>query len=218
MRKVNAMLDGSSTLAETGASARATTPPQGTRETVLVFEGGGALGSYQAGVFEALAASDYTPDWVAGISIDAINCALIAGNARERRVEQLRRFWQEITLQASPWPLALGSNLSDGHRRVKLVRCADLRPAGLLCAAPPRFRVQPCPHGGALGAGPCRRLHDAHGLALAGADSEGGWLRVFDVIHDLLVARSGRARGSHAEEGELGGATDVPMSQASSSR
>ena len=47
----------------------------------LVLQGGGALGSYQAGVYEALATSEYPPDWVAGISIGAINAAVIAGNA-----------------------------------------------------------------------------------------------------------------------------------------
>jgi NTE family protein len=57
----------------------------------LVLQGGGALGSYQAGVYEALAASEYLPDWVAGISIGAINAAIIAGNAPGHRVENLRR-------------------------------------------------------------------------------------------------------------------------------
>ncbi len=62
----------------------------------LVLQGGGALGSYQAGVYEALASSPYLPDWVAGISIGAINAALIAGNPPENRVAQLRRFWEGI--------------------------------------------------------------------------------------------------------------------------
>ena len=66
-------------------------------ECILVLQGGGALGAYQAGVFEALAAMDYTPDWVAGISIGAINAALIAGNPPERRVERLREFWQGVS-------------------------------------------------------------------------------------------------------------------------
>ena len=56
----------------------------------LLLQGGGALGSYQAGVYAALAEADLQPDWVAGISIGAINGALIAGNAPERRIEQLR--------------------------------------------------------------------------------------------------------------------------------
>ncbi|WP_293862900.1 patatin-like phospholipase family protein [uncultured Alsobacter sp.] len=63
----------------------------------LVLQGGGALGAYQCGVFEALAERDVTPDWVAGISIGAINCALIAGNPPEHRVQRLRDFWSTIT-------------------------------------------------------------------------------------------------------------------------
>ncbi len=63
----------------------------------LVLQGGGALGAYQAGVYEALAEAGIYPDWVAGISIGAINCALIAGNAPEARVDKLRAFWEEIT-------------------------------------------------------------------------------------------------------------------------
>ncbi len=63
----------------------------------LLLQGGGALGSYQAGVYEALAEADLHPDWVAGISIGAINAALIAGNAPDERVAKLRKFWQEVT-------------------------------------------------------------------------------------------------------------------------
>ncbi len=58
-----------------------TRPADYTKRVALVLQGGGALGSYQSGVYEALASSDYLPDWVAGISIGAINAALIAGNA-----------------------------------------------------------------------------------------------------------------------------------------
>jgi NTE family protein len=63
----------------------------------LLLQGGGALGSYQAGVYEALAEADLHPDWVAGISIGAINSAIIVGNARAERVARLRTFWEEIT-------------------------------------------------------------------------------------------------------------------------
>jgi NTE family protein len=71
-------------------------------QTVLVLQGGGALGAYQAGVYEALADAGHRPDWVSGISVGAINAALIAGNPPERRVEILRAFWDRIsaTLQA----------------------------------------------------------------------------------------------------------------------
>ena len=63
----------------------------------LILQGGGALGSYQAGVYQALAEANLHPDWVAGISIGAINSALIAGNPPARRVERLREFWQAVS-------------------------------------------------------------------------------------------------------------------------
>jgi NTE family protein len=84
----------------------------------LLLQGGGALGSYQAGVYEALAEADLQPDWVSGISIGAISGALIAGNAPERRVEQLRKFWEQIT--AAPHSLdALLAPLSHGSDTVR---------------------------------------------------------------------------------------------------
>ena len=63
----------------------------------LVLQGGGALGAYQCGVYEALAEADLHPDWVAGISIGAINAAIIAGNPPEKRVAQLHAFWDRVT-------------------------------------------------------------------------------------------------------------------------
>ncbi len=66
----------------------------------LLMQGGGALGAYQAGVYQALAEADLHPDWVAGISIGAINSAIIAGNPPEQRVARLREFWE--TVSASP--------------------------------------------------------------------------------------------------------------------
>ena len=63
----------------------------------LLLQGGGALGAYQAGVYQALAEADLHPDWVAGISIGAINSAIIAGNPPEERVAKLRAFWESIT-------------------------------------------------------------------------------------------------------------------------
>ena len=64
---------------------------------ILVLQGGGALGAYQGGVYEALAGASQTPTWVAGISIGAINAALIAGNPPERRVARLREFWDSVS-------------------------------------------------------------------------------------------------------------------------
>src|SRR5690349_22637764 len=69
----------------------------------LLLQGGGALGSYQAGVYQALAEANLHPTWVVGISIGAINSALIAGNPPERRVERLREFWRRMSIySASP--------------------------------------------------------------------------------------------------------------------
>ena len=65
----------------------------------LILQGGGALGAYQAGVYQALAEANLHPDWVAGISIGAINSALIAGNPPEKRVERLRTFWETVSAQ-----------------------------------------------------------------------------------------------------------------------
>jgi NTE family protein len=62
----------------------------------LVLQGGGALGAYQAGVYEALAEANIQPDWVAGVSIGAINAAIVAGNEPAARVGKLKNFWQQI--------------------------------------------------------------------------------------------------------------------------
>ena len=67
------------------------------KEVVLVLQGGGALGAYQAGAYEALASNSYTPTWVSGISIGAVNGAIIAGNEPQRRVERLREFWNRVS-------------------------------------------------------------------------------------------------------------------------
>lgn len=77
----------------------------------LLLQGGGALGSYQAGVYQALAEANLHPDWVAGISIGAINAALIAGNPPERRVEALRAFWEAITAPPPVLPTLMASML-----------------------------------------------------------------------------------------------------------
>jgi NTE family protein len=68
----------------------------------LVLQGGGALGAYQAGTYEALAEAGIHPDWVAGVSIGAINAAIIAGNPPHSRIERLREFWTEVTTDG-PW-------------------------------------------------------------------------------------------------------------------
>ena len=88
------------------ATATPTTSP-GAAETApriaLVLQGGGALGAYQAGVYEAMHAAGLEPGWVAGVSIGAINAALIAGNPPELRLARLREFWETVT-ERPIWP------------------------------------------------------------------------------------------------------------------
>jgi NTE family protein len=85
-----------------------------TAKRVLVLQGGGALGSYQAGAYEALSHSDFEPDWVAGISIGAINSAIIAGNPPEKRVDRLKEFW-EMAGSAAPWSPFLNDDRARGY-------------------------------------------------------------------------------------------------------
>ena len=80
-----------------------TTPAQARR--VLVLQGGGALGSYQAGAFQALCAASFEPEWVAGISIGAINAAIIAGNDAHKRVDRLKEFWEMVSASVSWNPM-----------------------------------------------------------------------------------------------------------------
>jgi NTE family protein len=87
-------------MTDTSNPAPATTPAEAKR--VLVLQGGGALGSYQAGAYQALCHHDFEPEWVAGISIGAINAAIIAGNPREKRVGRLKEFWETVSAPV-PW-------------------------------------------------------------------------------------------------------------------
>src|ERR1700716_2035311 len=87
-------------------SAPATSPVNAQR--VLVLQGGGALGSYQAGAFEALCRAGFEPEWVAGISIGAINSAIIAGNEANKRVDRLKEFWDMVSSPVSWNPIGPG--------------------------------------------------------------------------------------------------------------
>jgi predicted acylesterase/phospholipase RssA len=77
-------------------------------QTVLLLQGGGALGAYQAGVYEGIAEAGLAPDWIAGVSIGAINAALIAGNRPEHRLLRLREFWDRVS---SSMPLVAPAQL-----------------------------------------------------------------------------------------------------------
>lgn len=79
--------------------AKITLPPY--KQTAVIFQGGGALGAYQAGVFEGMAAAGINPSWVSGISIGSINAAIVAGNPPEKRVERLQDFWNTVCRRPS---------------------------------------------------------------------------------------------------------------------
>jgi NTE family protein len=93
----------------------------------LLLQGGGALGAYQAGVYQALSEAQLYPDWVAGISIGAINSALIAGNSPESRLEKLHNFWDFVTT-ASPWSSAgqLAAGAQNGAARDPLAQATAI--------------------------------------------------------------------------------------------
>src|ERR1700756_4403921 len=71
-------------------------------QVVLVLQGGGALGAYQGGVYQALHEAGVEPDWIIGTSIGAINAGLIAGNTRHHRLERLKEFWGRLE-RRHPW-------------------------------------------------------------------------------------------------------------------
>ena len=111
------------------------------RRTVLTLQGGGALGSYQAGVYEALSDGGIAPDWVAGVSIGAINGSLIAGNAPEHRVEKLREFWRRVTTPNTPFlgvPAMITPRLVDMEQQWGAVQAAMLGQPGFFSPRGPR--------------------------------------------------------------------------------
>jgi NTE family protein len=97
-------------------------------QTVLLLQGGGALGSYQAGVYQALAEADLHPDWVAGISIGAINSAIIAGNPPDQRVARLRDFWETVSASPLGIPYFKSIELKDeaNHQFVNQMRAVNI--------------------------------------------------------------------------------------------
>ncbi len=109
----------------------------------LLLQGGGALGSYQGGVYEALTEANINPDWVAGISIGALNSALIAGNPPDQRVARLREFWEEITTSPFGIPFIKAAEIKGDylHSVINQVRATGI----ILGGAPSFFKPRPLP-------------------------------------------------------------------------
>jgi NTE family protein len=89
------MMDARTPFSETSSGHVAR--PERCDRIALVLQGGGALGAYQVGVYQALHEAGMEPDWLCGVSIGAINSAIIAGNPPEQRLDKLRTFWERIT-------------------------------------------------------------------------------------------------------------------------
>jgi NTE family protein len=106
----------------------------------LVLQGGGALGAYQGGVYQALTEADLHPDLVAGISIGAINCAIIAGNPPEYRVQRLRSFWEQVSQPQLGVPSVPVKLDEFTHRLVN-----ETRAMGILLFGAPNFFVPRLP-------------------------------------------------------------------------
>lgn len=92
-------------------------PENSKRDVVYVFQGGGALGAYQVGAYEALAEHNYNPDTIIGISIGAINAAILAGNPPQNRIQKLHTFWDRITTKM-PFPMYANLGLAKFHNWV----------------------------------------------------------------------------------------------------
>ena len=109
------MLDELGAMPSEGATEYAacgSSPVQRRRQVVLVFQGGGALGAYQAGVYQALHEAGVEPDWIIGTSIGAINASLIAGNEPAIRLERLEEFWRRMRRKEF-WGLSSLPGLAD---------------------------------------------------------------------------------------------------------
>ena len=112
---------------------------------ILLLQGGGALGAYHGGVYEGAAAAGFAPDWVVGISIGAINAALIAGNPPELRVERLREFWRCMSAQA---PVVLPAAMDFARPMMNRMAAASAMCFGIPGFFAPRVPApQFAPHG-----------------------------------------------------------------------
>ena len=119
-------------------------------KTALVLQGGGALGAYQAGVYEVLSEAGYEPHWIAGISIGGINAAIIVGNKPEDRLPRLKDFWQEITPQLVAPPAELGETSHQTFNRISALATAFFGVPGFFRPRFPPAFVQPQGAPGAL--------------------------------------------------------------------
>jgi len=111
--------------------------------SILVLQGGGALGAYQAGVYEGMAEQGFAPDWVTGVSIGAINAALIAGNTPDKRVPRLRQFWDLVSSGLPLVPPALFDPMRLAFNRVSATATMTFGVPGFFTPRIPPPYLQP---------------------------------------------------------------------------
>lgn len=179
-------------------------------QVALVLQGGGALGAFQAGVVEALADTAIEIDWIAGISIGAVNAAIIAGNPPEKRVERLRSFWSIVTSALPSLPLS-GNEL--WQEAVHLLAAGFVAGTGVPGFFRPRLIppiIAPPGTAGALSfydSAPLAETLDAHvdwdllndgpvRLSVGAVNIENGNFRYFDTDEERLDARHIMASGA----------------------
>ncbi|QNQ11707.1 patatin-like phospholipase family protein [Sphingomonas alpina] len=176
----------------------------------LVLQGGGALGSYQAGVIEGLASSGIEIDWVAGISIGAVNAAIVAGNPPERRVERLSAFWDTVTGSLPSFPIFPNDHVREfvhewsagfvamtgvpGFFRPRMVAPAFATPGSpealsFYDSAPLKDTLNELIDWDLLNHGPVR-------LSVGAVDVESGNFQYFDTIERTIDARHVMASGA----------------------
>ncbi len=179
-------------------------------QVALVLQGGGALGAYQVGIYEALHAAKIEIDWVAGISIGAVNAAIIAGNVPERRVEKLHGFWTKLTGALPAFPLWSGEF---GREAVNELSAATVATFGVPGFFRPRFVSPFFAPAGSLDAlsfydpSPLAETLDAlidwdllnsgpMRLSVGAVEIESGNFRYFDTTTDRIDARHIMASGA----------------------
>lgn len=176
---------------------------------VLVLQGGGALGAYQAGAFQRLTERGLAMGWVAGISIGAINAALICGNPPETRIERLRAFWEEVTSELAVTPWMWGGQPRRAYAELAAAEVA-------LGGAPGFFRPRPPAAFWPFGDGPALSFYDTSPLeeslgalvdfdylnergprlSVGAVDIETGNFAYFDTARTRLDARHIMASGA----------------------
>lgn len=176
----------------------------------LVLQGGGALGSYQAGVIEELGDAEIEIDWVAGISIGAVNAAIVAGNPPERRVERLRQFWKTVSSALPSMQIPLEDHAREWAHEVSAASVIWSGVPGFFSPRPfpAAFAVPGTPEALSFyDTTPLRATLDElvdwellnHGpvrLSVGAVDIESGNFRYFDTTEDRIDARHIMASGA----------------------